>query len=61
LNRGDLGFDHLKHSFGTGFTIRAGGFPQIFLLYAWGGGEGNHNTFNMNTTLLGGSYRPSLY
>jgi hypothetical protein len=61
LNRGDLGFDHLKHSFGTGFTIRAGGFPQIFLLYAWGGGEGNHTTFNMNTTLLGGSYRPSLY
>jgi hypothetical protein len=61
LTRGDLGFEHLKHSFSTGLTIRAGGFPQIFLLYAWGSGEGNHTIFNMNNTLLGGSYRPSLY
>jgi hypothetical protein len=61
LAREDLGFEHLKHSFATGFTIRAGGFPQIFLLYAWGGGEGNHTTVSMNSTLLGGSYRPSLF
>lgn len=60
LTRGDVGFEHLKHSFGTGFTLRAGGFPEVFLLFAWGGGEGNHTTFNMNSSLLGGSARPGL-
>src|SRR5215469_15982090 len=61
LARGDIGFDHLKHSFATGLTLRAGGFPMVFLMYAWGGNEGTHTIFNMNTSLLGGSARPSLY
>jgi len=61
LTRGDIGFDHLKHSFGTGLTLRAGGFPMVFLMYAWGGNEGQHTIVNMNTSLLGGSARPSLY
>jgi hypothetical protein len=33
----------------------------VFLLFAWGGGEGNHTIASMNTSLLGGSSRPSLY
>ncbi len=60
LARGDLGFDHLKHSFAAGLTLRAGGFPMVSLMFAWGGPEGHHNIFNMNTSLLGGSSRPLL-
>jgi hypothetical protein len=60
LTRGDLGFDHLKHSFAAGLTLRAGGFPMVSLMFAWGGPEGHHNIFNMNSFLLGGSARPLL-
>jgi hypothetical protein len=60
LTRGDLGFSHLRHSFAGGLTLRAGGFPMVSLMFAWGGPEGHHNIFNMNTSLLGGSARPSL-
>jgi hypothetical protein len=60
LTRGDLGFDHLKHSFAAGLTLRAGGVPMVSLMFAWGGAEGHHNIFNMNTSLLGGSSRPLL-
>jgi hypothetical protein len=61
LTRGDVDFSNLKHSFSTGITLRAGGFPQIFLMYAWGGKEGQHTIANMNTSLLGGASRPPLY
>ena len=61
LTRGDVDFENLKHSFATGFTLRAGGFPQVFLLFAWGGDEGHHTIANLNTSLLGGSGRPSYY
>jgi hypothetical protein len=61
LDRSDIGFDHLKHSFATGITLRAGGFPMVFLMFAWGGGEGHHTIAAVNTSLLGGSSRPSLY
>lgn len=60
LTRGDLGFDDLKHSFAAGLTLRAGGFPMVSLMFAWGGAEGHHNIFNMNNSLLGGSARPLL-
>jgi hypothetical protein len=60
LTRGDLGFDHLKHSFAAGLTLRAGAFPMVSLMFAWGGPEGHHNIFNMNSSLLGGSARPLL-
>jgi hypothetical protein len=60
LTRGDLGFDHLKHSLAAGLTLRAGGFPMVSLMFAWGGTEGHHNIFNMNNSLLGGSSRPLL-
>jgi len=60
LTRGDLGFSHLRHSFAAGLTLRAGAFPMVSMMFAWGGPEGNHNIFNLNTSLLGGSARPSL-
>lgn len=61
LTRGDLGSSPWVHSFSTGLTLRAGGFPQIFLLFSWGGQEGTHTIANVNTSLLGGSTRPSLF
>jgi hypothetical protein len=61
LKRGDLGPNPWIHSFATGLTLRAGGFPQVFLLFAWGGNEGTHTIVNVNTSLLGSSTRPSLY
>lgn len=61
LARSDLGFGDLKHSFAAGVTLRAGGFPMVTLMYSWGGAEGQHTIANMNTSLLGGSSRPSLY
>ena len=61
LARGDLGSSPWLHSFSTGLTLRAGGFPQVFLLFAFGGPEGTHTIANVNTSLLGGSSRPSLF
>jgi len=61
LTRGDIGFSHLVHSFSTGLTLRAGGFPQVYLLFSWGGKEGTHTIANVNTSLLGGGGRPSLF
>lgn len=61
LTRGDIRFNHLRHSYAAGLTLRAGGFPAVFILFAWGGKESNHTIFNVNTSLLGGSYRPSQY
>lgn len=61
LTRDDLDFSHLRHSFAGGLTLRAGGFPMVSMMFAWGGPEGHHNVANMNTSLLGGSSRPSLY
>jgi hypothetical protein len=60
LTRSDVGFSDLKYSYAGGLTLRAGGFPMISVMFAWGGSEGSHNTFNMNNSLLGGSARPSL-
>jgi hypothetical protein len=61
LTRGGLGASPWVHSFSAGLTLRAGGFPQVFLLFSWGGGEGTHTSVNVNNSLLGGSDRPSLY
>jgi hypothetical protein len=60
LTHSDLGFSHLRHSYAGGLTLRAGGFPMVSMMFAWGGPEGHHNIFNMNTSLLGGSARPAL-
>jgi hypothetical protein len=61
LTRGDLGSIPWRHSFSTGLTLRAGGFPEVFLLFSWGGKEGTHTIANVNPILLGSSARPSLY
>ena len=61
LTRGGLGSNPWMHSFSTGLTVRAGGFPQVYLLFSWGGSEGTHTIASVNTTLLGGTTRPSLY
>lgn len=61
MDRGDLGSNPWIHSFSAGLTLRAGGFPQVLLLFSWGGKEGTHTIANMNTSLLGGSMRPSLF
>jgi len=61
LTRGDLGSNNWVHSFSTGFTLRAGGFPVVYLLFSWGGNEGTHTLANVNTSLLGSSARPSLF
>jgi hypothetical protein len=60
LTRSELSFDHFRHSYAAGLTLRAGGFPMVYVLFAWGGPEGHHNIFNMNTSLLGGASRPPL-
>jgi hypothetical protein len=61
LRRGDFGPGPWLHSFSTGLTLRAGGFPQVFLLFSWGGREGTHTIAQVSNSLLGGSSRPSLY
>jgi len=61
LTRGGLGSSSWIHSFSTGLTLRAGGFPQVYLLFSWGGNEGTHTIANVNTSLLGGTSRPSLF
>ncbi len=61
LTRSAIDFTNLAHSYSAGLNLRAGGFPQVSLLFAWGGNEGTHTIASMNTSLLGGSARPSLY
>ena len=41
--------------------MHAGGLPVVYLLFAWGGNEGNHTIFQVSDVLLGGSSRPSLF
>lgn len=60
LQRSDIGFSDLKHSFAAGLTLRAGAFPMVSFMFAWDGSEGHHSIFNMNSSLLGGSSRPQL-
>ncbi len=61
LSRGDIAFDHLAHSFSAGVTLRAGGLPVLSLAYAWGSNGSTHTLATVNTSLLGGSARPSLF
>jgi hypothetical protein len=61
LSRSDLDFTHLRHSYSAGLTLRAGGFPVVYLLFSWGGHEGTHTSTLVDTSLLGSSTRPSLY
>jgi len=40
INRNDLDFTHMPHSFGVGITVHGGGLPLFRLYYSWGGHEG---------------------
>ncbi len=59
-NGGDLGWNHLAHSYAAGLTLHAGGLPVVDLLFAWGGKEGTHTIANVSQSLLGGNTRPPL-
>lgn len=61
LLRGDLSSNPWRHSYAAGLNLRAGGFPMVYLLFAFGGREGTHTIANVNTSLLGSSPRPSLF
>jgi len=61
LTRSDIDFTNLRTSYSVGLTVRAGGLPVVYLLFAWGGNEGTHTTFSISNTLLGGAPRPSLF
>lgn len=61
MRRGDVSIDHLRHTYGLGMTVHAGGLPLIYFVYAWGGNEGAHPIGTISPFLLGGSSRPSLF
>jgi hypothetical protein len=61
MNAGDLRFSNLTKSFAAGLTLHAGGFPVLSFLFAFGGNEGTHPLAQVNSSLLGGGGRPSLY
>ncbi len=49
-----------RRTVGAGMTLRAGGMPMATLWWARGASEGSRIAFLMNTSLFGGSARPSL-
>ncbi len=59
--RSDINLSNLRESYGAGLTVRAGGLPVVYFLFAWGGNEGHHTIATVSNTLLGGSARPSLF
>jgi hypothetical protein len=61
LYRNDVDFSNLRRSYSAGLTVHAGGLPVAYLLFSWGGNEGNHFTGSISNALLGVSPRPSLF
>lgn len=59
-DRDDLSFSDLRNSLSAGLTLRAGGAPMVTAAYARGGGN-NRFVVTMDSSLLGGSSRPSLH
>ena len=47
--RSDIGFSQFHHSLGAGLIVRVGGAPVFKFYYAWGGSEGSHTTYTLNT------------
>jgi hypothetical protein len=47
--RADIGFSQFRHSLGTGLVVQMGASPVFKFYYAWGGSEGSHTTYTMNT------------
>jgi hypothetical protein len=59
--RGGLNEGQFHRTYAAGLTLRAGNFPQVVLMLAWGSGDGTHTIAQMNSGLLGASSRPSLH
>jgi hypothetical protein len=55
MARGDLDFTHMRHSFGAGIVVTAGNLPVLKFYYAWGGHEGTHTTYTLNTNNFAGT------
>ena len=55
-----LNFNDLLSSYSVGLSLRAGGAPMITASYGWNG-DGHRFIVNMESSLLGGSLRPSLH
>jgi hypothetical protein len=49
MRTSDIGFSGMHHSFGAGLAIQVGSAPVLKFYYSWGGGEGSHTTYTMNT------------
>jgi hypothetical protein len=56
-----LGSSPWIYTVSAGLTLRAGGAPEVYVLYSRGGPEGTHTSLTINTSLLGGSARPSVF
>jgi hypothetical protein len=61
LQHAQINLRHLAHSYATGLTVRAGGFPQVTFLYSWGHGGQQRFVATVNASVLGGAVRPSFY
>jgi len=47
--RSDIEIAHMRHSFGAGLILQVGNLPMVKFYYAWGGSEGTHTTYTLNT------------
>jgi hypothetical protein len=47
--RSDIGISQMHHSFGAGLVVQLGNSPILKFYYAWGGREGSHTTYTLNT------------
>ena len=52
-------FQRFAHSYTTGLTIHAGGFPHTTFMFAWGH-EGHRWSATISPSLFGGGARPRL-
>ena len=59
-SRSLLGWGDFRTSYAVGLSVRAGGFPVLNVSYAWGSGQSRWLAA-IDTSLLGGSTRPSLH
>jgi hypothetical protein len=47
--RADIGISQMRHSFGAGLVVQLGSAAVLKFYYAWGGPEGSHTTYTLNT------------
>lgn len=58
-SRGDINLTRLRHSYGAGMSIRAGNFPYLMVMYAWGGGESNRTFADLNLSAISSTGGPA--